>query len=34
LKAIVTNTEDVGWGFQEQLAGMYFEIEHEYEKGE
>jgi hypothetical protein len=34
LIAIVNNTEDIGWGFHDQLAGMYLEMEHEYEDGE
>jgi TusA-related sulfurtransferase len=34
LKAIVSNTENIGWGFHDQLTEMYFEIEHEYEEGQ
>lgn len=31
LEAIVTNSKDTGWGFYEAMAGIYFEMEHEYE---
>jgi hypothetical protein len=34
LKAIVSSTENIGWGFHDQLAEMYFEIEQEYEVGQ
>lgn len=32
LEAIVNNTSNIGWGFHDQLAEMYYEIENEYEE--
>jgi TusA-related sulfurtransferase len=32
LEDIVKNTDGIGWGFHDQLAGLYYEIESEYEE--